>query len=111
MKIQAFSPVTLLKRDSNTGVFLWILWNFSEHTSWKAFVKCWLSVLINNVTNKILSGHFLKKKKKKKHSKTLLDEKNFHDAFDHFVFLYFSGACQAALSLQKMIVVKDFKTA
>ena len=47
----------------------------------------------------------------KKHSKTQLDEKNFHDAFDHFVFLYFFNACQAAFSLQKMIVVKDFKTA
>ena len=28
MKMQAVSPVTLLKRDSTTGVFLWILRNF-----------------------------------------------------------------------------------
>ena len=27
IKLQSFSPSTLLKRDSNTGVFLWILWN------------------------------------------------------------------------------------
>ena len=27
IKLQAFSPATLLKRDSNTGVFLWNLWN------------------------------------------------------------------------------------
>ena len=24
-------PATLLKRDSGTGVFLWILWHFYEH--------------------------------------------------------------------------------
>ena len=28
IKLQVFSPATLLKRDSNTVVFLWILWNF-----------------------------------------------------------------------------------
>ena len=28
MKIQVFIPVNLLKRDSNTDVFLWILLNF-----------------------------------------------------------------------------------
>ena len=28
-------PATLLKRDSNTGVFLWILWNLSEHLFWR----------------------------------------------------------------------------
>ena len=28
MKMQAFSPLALLKRDSNTGVLLWILRNF-----------------------------------------------------------------------------------
>ena len=27
-KLQTFSAATLLKRDSNTGVFLWNLWNF-----------------------------------------------------------------------------------
>ena len=31
IKLQAFKPATLLKRDSNTGVFLLILWNFKEH--------------------------------------------------------------------------------
>ena len=28
IKFQAFMPVTLLKRDSDTGVFLWTLQNF-----------------------------------------------------------------------------------
>ena len=31
IKLQTFRPVTLLKRDSNTGVFLWILRNFYKH--------------------------------------------------------------------------------
>ena len=31
IKLQAWRPATLLKRDSNTGVFLWNLQNFSEH--------------------------------------------------------------------------------
>ena len=29
---QAWKPATLLKRDSNTGVFLWILQNFVRTT-------------------------------------------------------------------------------
>ena len=33
--LQAFRPVTLLKGDFNTGVFLWILWNFIEHLFWR----------------------------------------------------------------------------
>ena len=28
MKVKLQRPATLLKRDSNTGVFLWMLWNF-----------------------------------------------------------------------------------
>ena len=41
-----------------------------------------------------------KQKSKKKKSKTEL-EKNlpFHDALDHFVFLYFTNACQPAFAL------------
>ena len=27
-------PATVLKRDSGIGVFLWVLWNFSEHLRW-----------------------------------------------------------------------------
>ena len=53
---------------------------------------------INNIASNIWSGHFLKKKKK---SKIQLDKKNlpFHDALDHFVFLYFSNACQTVFAL------------
>ena len=28
IKLQAWTPAALLKRESNTGVFLWHLWNF-----------------------------------------------------------------------------------
>ena len=33
--MQAWGPATLLKRDSNTGVFLWNLRSFSEHLFYK----------------------------------------------------------------------------
>ena len=36
IKLQTFSPETLLKRDTNTGVFLW---NFSEHLFWRTSAK------------------------------------------------------------------------
>ena len=36
---QLLRPVTLLKRDSNIGVFLWILRNFSEQLFWRASVN------------------------------------------------------------------------
>ena len=35
IKLQVFSPATLLKRDSNTVVFLWMLWNFY----WVIFIE------------------------------------------------------------------------
>ena len=35
IKLQAFRPITLLKRESNTGYFLWILQNFQEHLFWR----------------------------------------------------------------------------
>ena len=31
IKLKVFRPATLLQRDSNTGIFLWILRNFTEH--------------------------------------------------------------------------------
>ena len=31
IKLQAFRPATLLKRDPNTGVYLWILRNFPQY--------------------------------------------------------------------------------
>ena len=35
---------TLLIRDSNTGVFLWILENFQEHPIWRRFAyNCFLN--------------------------------------------------------------------
>ena len=35
LKLYAFRPATFSKRDSDTGAFLWILWNFKEHLTWK----------------------------------------------------------------------------
>ena len=37
--LQTFRPTTLLKRDSSTGAFLWILHIFSENLFWKAPVN------------------------------------------------------------------------
>ena len=39
IKLQAFRPVTLLKRDSNTGVFLWISHSSLEHLFWRTSVN------------------------------------------------------------------------
>ena len=35
IKLQAWTPATLLKRDSNTGVFLWSLLHFQEQLFWR----------------------------------------------------------------------------
>ena len=35
IKLQLWRPVTLLKRESNTGVFLWILEHFKEDLFWR----------------------------------------------------------------------------
>ena len=39
VKLQAFRPVTILKRDSNTDIFLWISGNLQEHQFWRAFAN------------------------------------------------------------------------
>ena len=36
---------------------------------------------------------------------------SFHDALDHFVFLYFSNACQAVFVQKDDSIVKNFKIA
>ena len=35
LKLQAFRPLTVLKRDFNTDIFLWISGNFYEHLFWR----------------------------------------------------------------------------
>ena len=37
--LQVFRPASLLKRDSNTDVYLWNLRNFSEHLFWRTSAK------------------------------------------------------------------------
>ena len=39
IKLQALGPATLIKRDSNTGVFLWSLRNCEEHLFWRTSVN------------------------------------------------------------------------
>ena len=45
-KLQALKAATLLKRYSNTGVFLWILRNFKEHLFGKTFTNGWINYKI-----------------------------------------------------------------
>ena len=43
--LESCRPASLLKRDSNTSVFLRILWNFSKHLFWKTFANgCFWSI-------------------------------------------------------------------
>ena len=50
--LQAFRAVTLLKRESNTGVFLWVLGNFQEHLFWRTstsscfWIDCNISLVV-----------------------------------------------------------------
>ena len=39
IKLQSFRPATSLKRDPNTGVFLWNSRNFLEHLFWRNICK------------------------------------------------------------------------
>ena len=51
IKLQAFSPASLLKRDSNTGVFMCILRIFKKHLFWKTYANgCfWLFFYFSNL--------------------------------------------------------------
>ena len=40
--VQAVRPATILKRDSNTSVSLWILQNFQEHLFWRASASVYI---------------------------------------------------------------------
>ena len=33
--VEALRPATLLKRDSNASIFLWVLWNFLQYLFWR----------------------------------------------------------------------------
>ena len=58
---ELFWGTTLLKRDSNTGVFLWILRNFLKHLFWRTSVNyCFLFCLIESFrSSNFLTCHFL----------------------------------------------------
>ena len=59
MKLQAVRPATLLKRDSNTVVFLWILWNFPEHLFWRISENgCFSFVDVVTSISMCLTGNF-----------------------------------------------------
>ena len=66
IKLQAFRPATLLKRDSNTGVIMWNLRNFQEHFFYRTpfysdcFCVFWKSkenYSPEQLTNPILAGN------------------------------------------------------
>ena len=46
--LKAFRPVTLLKRDSYTGVFLWNLRNSEEHLFWKQLNDCFCVLITSS---------------------------------------------------------------
>ena len=52
--VQVIRPSTLLKRDSNTGIFLWILQNIYEHLFWRTYaIGCfWWNVHYYIISNK-----------------------------------------------------------
>ena len=55
-KLQGWKPAIFLKRDSNTGVFLWKLRNFSEHL-WKTSANgCYCSEIDNSSKEKDLAS-------------------------------------------------------
>ena len=45
IKVQTWKPATLLKRDSNTGVFLLVLWILLQNTSGGCFFMKWKNFL------------------------------------------------------------------
>ena len=47
----SFRPATLFKRDSNTVVFLWNLWNFKEHLFWRTTEKLLFVSPQNTIAN------------------------------------------------------------
>ena len=61
MKLQAWRSAILFKRDSNTGVFLWILQNFQEQLFWRASTNGCFSVSNHKVSNKYWA-YFLNQK-------------------------------------------------
>ena len=50
-KVAGFRPATLWKRDSGTGVFLWILPHFKEHLSRTPLVAASESIVISIIFN------------------------------------------------------------
>ena len=77
-------PVNIVKYLRTTVLKNIYEWLFKRFPIWA-----------NNKQHRKWGRHFLKNKTKKKHSKTQLNENNllFHDALDHFLFLYISTAC------------------
>ena len=45
VKLQTWFAATLLKRDSNTFIFLWNLLNFSEHLFFRTPLNCYVATI------------------------------------------------------------------
>ena len=59
IKLQAIKPVTLLRRDSKTNIFLWISQNFWEHLFWRTFQSSHQRCSIKKLFLKILPPIYL----------------------------------------------------
>ena len=56
LQLQSSSPATILKSNSSTGVFLWILPNFKEHLFWKtSMIGCFWNLMKVLFDHEILS--------------------------------------------------------
>ena len=58
VKLQTWFAATLLKRDSNTFVFLWNLLNFSEHLFFRTPLNCYVVTIKNQPRYIYLKEHF-----------------------------------------------------
>ena len=54
IKLQLFKPVYLLKRDSNTSVFLWTLQNFEGHLLWRTYANDCFCISEIQITNNVI---------------------------------------------------------
>ena len=99
INFQTFRPATLLKRDSNTSVFLWNLWNFKNaFFSQNSYGGCFLLSprSLFRILSKIYDGAFCNYLKKmilwililqRQLHKTVKHNQTIRELFDQFVRL------------------------
>ena len=93
IKLQAFKPVYLLKKDSNTGAFLWKLRIFKEHLFWSTSAIDFFCISETQTTNNviyILPENFIFNFRIYKIFSYLLSFLNFSSTEFVFAFAFFS---------------------